>query len=357
MQFNFIAGKSFIKDDRRKRFGIQQQPSNGEYKEFNIDTSKLYNELYTAIKKDKLTSTKTAELRLNPDKIEAAVKRASLKAPPSIANFYTTHKVGIVKPKIKTTPISRQQIEYSAGRNNYNAYWGAQMPSQQQTLNTRVETTSPLVSEPLPISTVAQQQHQQQKQNSVYGEYPPSETAASSDLNFLSNNADPFESSTLHNLEYSTAAQAASFAPKSVNQGIGNGSNEKLLQKQFAGSKSSVKQHHPSVKINLPTPQPFHHLEPLVHKSPLSPASLDKVTSEGQPDQRIAPSKTSSTEDKGASKRVYSLGDHGKSILLSAKKCTILQSCGQKQVAKTRKCTFYHRLFDNLSPITLLYQC
>lgn len=312
----FLPGTPSIQGGRQKRFGIQQQPiSNSEYKEFNIDTSKLYNELYTAIKKDKL-STKNSVRKLQPNhaKIEAAEKRASLKASPSIANFYTAHKAGVVKPKIKAMPISRQQIEYgTAGRSNYNAYWNAQTPSQQQqqTLNARAETTSPLVSEPLPISTVVAQQ----KQNSAYGEYlTPSATAASSDLNFLSNNVDPFDSSSLkQNQEYSTAEQAAAVALKSATHGI---SSEKPLQRQAANGKSSMKQQHPSVKINLPTPQPFHHSQPLVqpaHKTPSQLLQDSKTTIEGQEEQNTRPSsKTLSTDDKGASKRVYSLGDHGK---------------------------------------------
>ena len=210
-----------------------------------------------------------------------------------------------MKPK---TPISRQQIEYE-GQNNYNAYFGA----PPQATGSRVET-SPIVSEPLPINTAAQQQ------NTAFDFSKSAATAAairntqqytSSDLNFLSSNVDPFESSSVG---YSTVetAEVTPIVPKSMTRG----SSDKLKQASSRSSKQeSLKQQRLSAKINLPTPQPFHHspLIKAVHKfsPPSSQATTNKVI-ESQEQKIASKSSTTSDEAKEGSKRVYSLGDHGK---------------------------------------------
>ena len=237
------------------------------------------------------------------------------------------------KGKNDKTPatINRQQIEYAQ-----NGYTSSGVLTRETPIaaTNKLETssTSPIVSEPLPINrATASQLNFPPVTKGGFGDEISSvgiasaknvQTQTSSEYSnnfFSANKADPFEAiqtSSASNSDaspnnhefpatYVNTAKSVTHTITDTNNNNNNG-GEKIKQALRSPMKptttSKQQQQQNTMKITLPTPKPFHRPPP---SQIVSASSHQDIVSQQKSD-------TATSNEKGGSKRVYSLGDHGK---------------------------------------------
>ncbi|XP_066915183.1 uncharacterized protein [Clytia hemisphaerica] len=231
----------------KRRSGIESNPVKpSRFQEVKIDTSKLYNELLKAIKKDKTPHVHQRQRGAVKSNTKPSTSKHNEKHSPSIGYFMN------LKQKAGKPSSNRQLIEYALPNQQQatsDPYWGSMG---------RPMETSPIISESVPISPT---QAMFQSFNRVVSQNTPTIY-----LNPPPSGGSSFETHS----QQQTAKSITSNKPKT--------------------SKKETQIFH------LPTPKPF----VAVHHAPIT-----KTFEES----KASPSRETHLE-KGGSKRVYSLGDN-----------------------------------------------
>ena len=321
----FTLLRNHKQEQRRRRTTIHARPDQQQnYKELNIDTSKLYNELLDAIKRDKSSVGYTNEPTIAAT---SAYRRGIVRGAPSIANYV----MNVSKNEERTnSPSSRQLIEFALPnerQSNGGGYAAA------ESYWTGKAETGPIISDPLPIINPS-------LQGAVGAGFMTPQTTPN--FNFIATApADPFEGNTYEPSELSPAE-----GPQVIQ--LTNQPKPSIAVAKHATAyppvttlhKSKTPQQHPapapSPVVAMPTPKPFVMRR---HTGVTSPAAVLPEPVGDRGNKRLLKTGNSNSREiknrEEPSKRVYSLGDNGEFFVVD-----FLSLYSRKNASKKLRFTF-----------------